>query len=272
MTKLVPEPTLDDSDINAPEPVITTDSTKKRGRPRNENFLPWEEARAAVREEMIPSRGKFEEWWDRHKPKSIPRFPYRVYTGENEWVSWNDFLGTNNKFNEKMGIKWRPMMDAVRWAMALKLKSQAEWLEFCRGEGNLPEDIPIRPDLVYKQWRSWTHWLGNRPVDAVQTHQELAKHSQVFYIIHEHDVPGNVMTFGVEPGGVTAMKQRWEENPYDVTRLFWYDPTKAETVKNIVNSLSTPYLGNERQRIVPNVWEIVWHMQMNLEMITKFNS
>ena len=65
-------------------PEASLREKKKRGRPKNENYLPWDEARAFIRDELLPSRGKFFEWWDRNKPKAIPRFPYRVYK---EWTT-----------------------------------------------------------------------------------------------------------------------------------------------------------------------------------------
>lgn len=244
----------------------STQEKKRRGRPKNEHYLSWEEAREFMRSELIPSRGKFFEWWDRNKPKTIPRFPYRVY--QTEWTSWNDFLGTDNKFNEKIGTKWRPYLEAVAWSSKLSLKSQTEWMEFCKLEGRLPDDIPARPDLVYDDWRSWTHWLGNRQAEAAQTRQELAQKVQVYYIIHQPDVPQNVLEFGIEPTGPAAFKQRWQAVNFDIVRMFWYDPEKAPIIKRIVEALSTPYMGDERQRIVPNVWEIVYHMQMHLETIT----
>jgi len=149
--------TVDDQyEPNGPE--ASTKEKKRRGRPKNENYLSFEEAREFVRSELLPSRGKFFEWWDRNKPKAIPRFPYRVYQ---EWISWNDFLGTNNKFNEKSGTKWRSLEEATLWVHSLKLGSYNEWMDYCRNT-ELPEDIPARPELIYDGWRSWNHWLGNR--------------------------------------------------------------------------------------------------------------
>jgi hypothetical protein len=238
---------------------------KKRGRPKNENYLPWVEAREYMRGELLPSRGKFFEWWDRNKPKAIPRFPYRVYK---EWTSWNDFLGTNNKFNEKIGRSWRPLDEASMWAHKLKLTSQAQWMDWCKQEGNLPEDIPARPDIVYNQWRSWNHWLGNRPVEAIEAKQQ-AQRSIVYYIIHDADVPGNVFTYGIEASGLSGLKARWERDKFDICRLFWFDQNKANAVKQIVEALSTPYLGSDKQRITPNVWEIVSYLEIHLETIRK---
>lgn len=238
--------------------------TKRRGRPKNENYLSWDETREFIRSEMIPSRGKFFEWWDKNKPKTIPRFPYRVY--QKEWVSWNDFLGTNNKFNEKIGTKWKTLLEATAFVHKLNLKSQNEWMDYCKREGLLPADIPARPDLVYDDWRSWNHWLGNRPVEALQAQVEMQR-SQVYYIIHEQDVPGNVLTFGVETMGVSGLKQRWEKHKFDVVKMYWYNAEKVQIINEIVNTFSTPYREFQRERIVPNVWELLWHLSMHLDTV-----
>jgi len=240
-------------------------STKRRGRPKNEHYLPWAEAREFIQSELIPSRGKFFEWWDRNKPKAIPRFPYRVYQAE--WVSWNDFLGTSNKFNDKIGTRWRPLLEATGWALKLNLKTQTEWMEFCRVDGNLPADIPARPDLVYDGWRSWGHWLGNKPIAAIESHREVVQLTQVYYIIRNVESPGNVLVFGVEQAGLSAMKQWWELEQFEIVRLFWWDPSKAPTVNSIVNALSSPYKGDDRERLVPNVWEVIYYLEMELDRV-----
>ena len=245
-------------------PEASIKEKKKKGRPKNENYLPWVEAREFIRNELLPSRSKYHEWWDRNKPKAIPRFPYRVYK---EWESWNDFLGTNNKFNEKVGTKWRPLDEAVLWVHTLKLATFSEWIQYCH-DNELPTDIPTRPELVYDGWRSWTHWLGNKPSAIVEANQAAQK-LQVYYIIHEQDVPENVMTFGIDPMGLSSLKERWMREKFDVIRVFWYDPLRSAVIKQVVEMSSTPYLGVERQRIVPNVYEIIWHLEMQLEVINK---
>lgn len=246
-----------------PDDDLPKTARKKIGRPRNENFLGWEEAREFIRGELIPSRGKFQEWWDRNKPKTIPRYPYRVY---NDWTTWNDFLGNNNAFNDKIGTKWIPMEDAIPTIHALRIKTYGDWMTFVKQPGNLPPNIPARPDLVYDGWRSWNYWLGNRVVDVVQAKQEAAK-SQVYYIIHHLDVPTNVLTFGVEPAGVSALKERWTHEQFDVIRMFWYDPEKSGLLKQIVDATTTPYLGNDHQRIAPTAWETIYHLSLHLDQV-----
>jgi hypothetical protein len=230
---------------------------KKGGRPRNTNYVSYEEARDIVREQLLHSRAAYEQWYEREKPKVIPRFPYRVYK---EWVSWNDFLGTNNEFS-KGAKSWRPFKEAIHFAHSLNLKTQKDWLDYCRDHSeNVPEDIPRRPDVVYDQWVSWMHWLGSKPVEAVQAKVE-AQSTAIFYIIHHTDVPGNVLTYGVENAGLSAMRDWWEREKFDVVKLFWYEQDKGTQIKEAIDALSTPYLGEEKQRITPNVWQIVEYLQ-----------
>lgn len=241
---------------------IKNANRKGGGRHKNPNYLPWNEAREFVQSEMIPSRGKFKEWHARNKPKTIPPFPYRVYK---EWISWNDFLGNENKFNEKIGTKWKPLLDATVEVHKLGFNTQTQWMEFARTD-QLPADIPARPDLVYDNWRSWNHWLGNKPTQAIEIKQE-AQRSHVYFIIRDHNVPLNVLTFGIE-SSLASMKQRWEREKFEIVKMFWYQPDKVEIVKKIVEALSTPYQGNDRERIVPNVWEVCYYLAMHLDTVT----
>lgn len=256
---------MSDDEIDAT--IAATKADKPRGRPKNENYIPWEEAREFMRNEMLPSRGKYMEWWDREKPKTIPRFPYRVYK---EWTTWNDFLGNDNKFNDKGGTKWRPFLEATAWALTLHITSQAAWMEFCRTDDGvlLPDDIPARPDLVYSEWRSWGHWLGNRPAQMIQAKQEVAQKVQIFYIIQRPEQPQNILRFGVEPTGLTTMKLWWEEEQFIIVKMFWYDPEKSSVIHKIIEAFSAPYQGMESERIVPNVWEIIYHFQMHMDVVT----
>ncbi len=261
-------PKMDLDEIkNLEEPIYQPLDHKPKGRPKNENYLSYAEAREFIRGELIPSRNKYLEWWERNKPKSIPRFPYRVYK---EWTSWNDFLGNDNEFGLKVAKTWRSLEDAVQWVHKQKIESYTKWMEFCKEHREiLPDDIPCRPDLVYPGWKTWNHWLGNRPVEMLEVAREAAK-TQIYYIIHDTSVPENVFTFGVEPGGSLAFKERWEREKFDIIRIFWHEPAQADQVKKIIEALSSPYLGNDKQRICPNFWELNYYLEITLQRILKF--
>lgn len=249
---------------NLEEPIYFPPNYKPRGRPKNQNYLSYEEAREFMLSEMIPSRNKYYEWWDRNKPKAIPRFPYRVYK---EWTSWNDFLGTKNEFGIRYGRIWRPLEEAAMYVHKLKIETYAKWMEYCK-ENTLPNDIPARPDLVYANWKTWGHWLGNRPAEALDAIREAQK-LQVYYLIHEQGVPENIITFGVETAGPTVFKERWQREQFDILRMYWYEQEQAPRIKNILDALSTTYLDNDRQRICPNVWEINYYLELTLQRIYK---
>jgi hypothetical protein len=253
-----------------PKPTRTPRASKpkkaaKRGR-SNPDLLPFEEAREYIRSEMIESRSNFETWWQRNQPKTIPRFPYRAYEKKG-WVSWNDFLGVNNEFVGKKVAKWRHFEDAVKWVHALRLETQADWTRFAKTVDK-PEDIPHRPDLVYAKWTSWNHWLGNKPSERIKIAEE---NQGVFYIIHEEGFPSNVLTYGVEPGGLTALKSRWERSPYEIVKFFKNKREKTEEVSKVINALTTEYQGYAKQRITPNIWEVIWYIQMQLEIISNLS-
>lgn len=246
------------SDLDELDPIA---KPSKRGRKPNKNYLPYEEARRLAQDEMIPSRGKYLEWWEANKPKALPRFPYRVYK---EWTSWNDFLGTNNEFM-KVAKRWRSIDEAIVWVHAQKFETHKQWMDFCREQRDkLPDDIPPRPDLVYEKWRSWNHWLGNKPKQAVEARQEAQK-IKIFYIVRYPSVPGNVYVFGIEEGGLSALKERWEREKFGIIKMYWYDQSKAVVIKNIIDTLSTSYQGDEHQRVVPNIFEIIWYVDMHLD-------
>lgn len=253
---------------NLEEPIYVEKQTKPKGRPKSNDYLPYEEARDFVRGELIPSRSKYHEWWDRNKPKAIPRFPYRVY--KEVWTSWNDWLGNKNEFSANTSKIWRPMEEAVQWVHKQKIESYPKWIEFCKEHRDiLPDDIPCRPDLVYSGWKTWNYWLGNRPAEMLDVARQAIK-SQIYYIIHERDVPENVFTFGIEPGGQSVFKERWEREHFDIVRIFWHEPEQMDQVKRIVEGLSTPYLGVDKQRICPNFWELNYYLEITLQRILRF--
>lgn len=243
-----------------PKPLSRSEDSRKK----NKNYLDFDDAREYMRSEMIPSRTKFYEWYELNKPKTIPRFPYRVYK---EWVSWNDFLGNENEFSVKVAKNYRDYEKAVLWAQTLALKTQPEWLVFARS-GELPADIPARPDLVYKQWRGWSHWLGKTTSDIIQAkQQEAARNPAVFYIVKEQNVPDNVFTFGVDPVGIPSLSDWWKAEQFQIIRLYHYEPRYMEYAKATIENLSSYYLATDTMIVAPNVWEIIWHLDTTLERV-----
>lgn len=245
-------------------PPRTNASDHNRGRKRSGKYVEFEDAKEFVQGELIQSRKAYEEWWTRHKPKDIPRFPHRIYS--TVWKGWNDYLGNQNTFGIHNSRNWRPYAEAVKYVHTLQLSSYANWIAFCK-RGEVPDDIPTRPDLVYSKWRTWNHWLGNKRIEALEAQREADKQSQVYYIIHEPGMPENILTFGIDPAGAASFKNRWDREKFNIVRAFWYDRDESAYINNVVQSLSTSYMGDEYQRVVPNFWEIIYYLEQKLDRV-----
>lgn len=235
---------------------------KTRGRKNTGKYVSYEEACEFIKGELIQSRSKYFEWFDRHKPKDIPRFPYRIY--HKEWIGWNEYLGNNNTFGTHNVGKWRSYEEAMMYVHTLDIINYTQWIECCKAD-KIPDDIPSRPDLIYPKWRTWNHWLGNKVAEAIEAKREADGRIQIYYIIHEVGVPENVLTFGIEPNGLSGLKDRWDRERFTIIRAFWYDRNEAEYINNVVGNLSSQYLGEDRQRIVPNFWEVIYYLEQKLD-------
>jgi len=87
------------------------------------------------------------------RPSNIPANPHSFYE---EWVDYRD---------------WLPFDEARRYSRALGLNSIAEWKRFVKGQlrevGQLPSNIPHRPDVIKAyadHWKDWDDWLGTEIV------------------------------------------------------------------------------------------------------------
>lgn len=231
--------------------------------------LPFESAREFIRSQYIGSRKQYTEWYNANKPKKIPKYPNRAYA--DEWKGWNDFLGTNNKFDNTQRT-YRPFPEALAWANKLGLVSYAEWLDWLKeNKATMPTDIPTRPDLIYDDWLSWPHWFGSKLKQKVEAQQKVQKESAIFYVIQEREYADQrtVFTFGVERGGVSGLKDRWElSQNFRVIKMFEYDDTQMKRVYDVLNRASTPYYGMEKTRIVPNINQLVWDIGDHLMFVS----
>jgi len=127
--------------------------------PKNYIFLPFETAKNYVKSLNLKS---YNEWAayskNPDKPMDIPSNPQQVYKDKG-WISWKDWLGTTNK--SPMDWAFQSFETARAYVHTLQLKSQAEWLEYCKS-GQKPAEIPAKPARSYKNkgWVSLGDWLG----------------------------------------------------------------------------------------------------------------
>jgi hypothetical protein len=78
---------------------------------------------------------------------------------DNGWAGLGDWLGTANIASFLR--QYRSFEEARAFARNLGLKSQTEWIDYCRS-GEKPDDIPSKPDNGYADqgWVGMGDWLG----------------------------------------------------------------------------------------------------------------
>ena len=144
--------------------------TEKRSK-----WRPYAEARKFAHSLKLSSQKE----WDQYckgelkgypsKPKDIPKAPKVVYKAKG-WRYAGDWLGNGKTAYRRKGHC--PFTEARKFARSLKLSSQKEWQQYCKGELKgyppKPEDIPITSWQVYKDkgWQGVGDWLGYRPPES----------------------------------------------------------------------------------------------------------
>jgi len=233
---------------------------------RKSKNLPFEEAKEFIRSQAIGSKKQYALWHDLNKPRQIPKYPNRAYS--KQWEGWNDWLGTDNKFDSSKRV-YRPFAEAIVWAHKIDVWTKEEWTDFVRGRVNLPDDIPTRPDLIYEEWKSWPHFLGSKPQEKVEAQRQVLKDAALFYVIQEREYmhQNTVFTFGVEKEGRLALKDKWEMARFRLIRMFRYDEEQMNHVWRVIKAKSSPFYGAEDVRIVPNINELVWDINAYLEIV-----
>jgi hypothetical protein len=91
-------------------------------------------------------------------PEFIPKEPRLVYL-KRGWISWGDFLGSNNTQDNLKAKKYISYDEAKLYIKKLNIKTIVDWKNRLT---EIPENIPNRPDRFYKKrgWVSWGDFLG----------------------------------------------------------------------------------------------------------------
>lgn len=123
-------------------------------------WRPFEDARKYARGLKLRSRKDWAALAQNGKlPADIPAYPNNTYK---EWTAWWDWLGTAHRRG-----KWLSFGNARKLSRKLGLKSEAEFIRWRRGllkRGfKCPPDMPMHPDRVYPQFKSWPDFLDFIP-------------------------------------------------------------------------------------------------------------
>ncbi len=122
-------------------------------------FLSFSQAREYVRNLKLKNFAEWKAYCQAGKrPNLIPSSPYKKYKNKG-WNGWGDFLGTFTIGNRY--IKFRPFLQARKFARKLKLSSYEEWKLYAHS-GKKPYNIPFTPHVTYKNqgWQGYRDFLG----------------------------------------------------------------------------------------------------------------
>jgi hypothetical protein len=106
------------------------------------------------------------DWYNKTKnnilPDYISRNPVEVYKNRG-WVSWIDFLGTNNTYDNN--VNYLTYDDAKLIIKDYELKTIVDYKNVVKND-SIPHNIPNRPERYYKNrgWLGWGDFLGSNRI------------------------------------------------------------------------------------------------------------
>lgn len=234
---------------------------------RKSSYPDYSTAKAQAIDLQLESSSKYRDYIKKNKIKYLPAYPERVYK---DWISWNDYLGTNNKFMGEVRKVVRPWWDAVKWAQEFctlhKFDTGDQWLAWVKEhKEELPEDIPAHPDSKYLEWDGWKTWLGT----DVRGRIAAAKASTALLCIcsrHSLKVPGNIFTIIQAEKGMSELRSTLSrDQELRVVRCYRMDNDYKEEVLRVINTWARKEDGGW---FCPNVNNILFELDGILSPFT----
>jgi len=132
---------------------IQLDFNLERQPALNKNFYNFTKAREIIQNMKIKSVAEFKNLKYK-RPLGVPANPEIRYKNIG-WVSWGDFLGTDQISNAKTDFV--SYEEAKQWFADNKIESQTHWRKV---RHHKPSKIPSNPDKIYKTvWTGWKNFL-----------------------------------------------------------------------------------------------------------------
>lgn len=195
------------------EYLQTYNARRKRKKRHWMDFYTYEEAKQRIQAEGVKSSGEYMDWYKLSHPARMPSSPEDHYKRKGTWVNWNDFLGNNNTYPYFPKKRFRPYKEAKAYAHSKGFATVPEWIAFCKA-GNVPEDIPHRPDVAYYKtgdWFSWREFLGPKcKLEMGKAIQDIAEH--VLYILQVPHPTLRLYRIGVTVGGQSSIDDAVRKN------------------------------------------------------------
>ena len=193
----------------------------------------------------------------------LPAHPLGCPSWKKFWVSWNQFLGSNNKqgFQKKHCL---PFNEAVSYVAYLGIKTIEQWEEYTRTE-DFPDFLPKTPELYYPadEWKGYRVWLNK---DVVETIKHRKSNPGVWALIQDMDETDLRMykwmryTVGIEHVKLQSVNEQFK-----IIKCYEYESELLHEVDNILKRNTTYYKNNEL--CVPNIHQLCFDLDMKLLII-----
>ena len=143
--------------------------------PKKREWMSFQDAKTFIQSQGITNESDFQAWKRAGKrPKNFPSVPQKTY--KDEWISWGDFLGTDNIAPKKRD--WMSFQDAKTFIQQQGIISVSEFRAWKRA-GKRPKNFPSVPQKTYKdEWISWNDFLGTENTDYMKNRTDK-KHTEV---------------------------------------------------------------------------------------------
>jgi superfamily II DNA or RNA helicase len=131
---------------------------------RKSGMKPFKEAREYARSLGPKTHEEWLKYWKTHKkPIDIPLNPDKHYKKTGEWISWGDWLDSDNLANKDKNFLTYEPARAYMATTPIRTKTQfAKW----RNTNDRPANIPSDPSQYYKNkgWKKWNHFLHSNNI------------------------------------------------------------------------------------------------------------
>jgi len=191
-----------------------------------------------VQEIGIKSFRQYRAFLRDYHPGGFPSRPELVY--KNEWISWNEFLRTDNCYlaDHPEAVREKdliPYWEAVNLIHPMNFVTLDEFLK-AFDAGDIPKGIPRRPDMRYEDFHKeggWSEFLGKQVKHKVQAAQNTLP---LLAICRNEQQSSNVLTLVMSKQGPADLMERLRKMPHiKALRVFKWEDELGEQVYGLLN-------------------------------------
>lgn len=138
----------------------------------NREFISLNETKEWIKNNTsLFSQNDWNEWVKNNEvPIFIPKAPEHVYKNLG-WISWGDFLNTNNQSTILVRKNMLPLKELKKIAKKNNIKSKDEWVNYVKNNNN-KKNLPLKPQKFHG-WVSWYDFLDKKKKNFVDLEEAI---------------------------------------------------------------------------------------------------